>query len=110
LVEPERLAAWQIREQLKHRVTPMNQLYNRRLDDDDDDGDEKEKEKKKKSKKAVSAVQNPRGTQTADFHLGAKERQKIKGTKESLKKSILGSVVEFDETESNVSPDLRPLS
>jgi hypothetical protein len=112
LVQPERLAAWQIQEQLRHRVTPINQLYNRRLDDDDDDDDgDKEKGKKKKSKKAVSAIQNPRGTQKADGgYLGAKERRHLKGTRESLKKSILDSVVQFDETESNLTPAFRRLS
>jgi hypothetical protein len=78
------------------------------LDDDDYDGD---KEKKEKSKKAISAIQNPRGTQTTDGgYLGAKERQNLKGTRESLKKSILGSVVQFDDTESNLSPGFRRLS
>jgi uncharacterized membrane protein YkoI len=113
LARPERLAVWQIREQLKHRVTPVNQLYNRRLDDDDDDDDDDgdKKKKKKKNKKAVSAIQNPRGTQKADGgYLGAKERRNLKVTRESLKKSILDSVVHFDETESNLPPAFRRLS
>jgi hypothetical protein len=88
----------------------MTQLYNRRLDDDDDDDDGDKKEKKKKSKKAVSAVPNPRGTQKTDSGcLGAKERRNLKPSKESLKTSILDSVVQLDETESDFSPGFRRL-
>lgn len=37
LMNPEKLHAWQIRQQLKHRVTPIGSIYNRRLDEDDED-------------------------------------------------------------------------
>ncbi len=40
LLDPEKLHPWQIRQQLKHRVTPIASVYSRRLDDDDDENDQ----------------------------------------------------------------------
>jgi hypothetical protein len=58
LAQPEKLALWQIKEQAKHRATApnvVNNLYNRRLDDDDEDKPKKPKVRRMAPKKVDRA-------------------------------------------------------
>jgi hypothetical protein len=88
LVQPERLAPWQIKQQLKHRITPVGSLYDRRLDDDDDMEDPSlpsafRSPKSKKTKKSVgraAATDNLRGSTK-------EERKKVKADAEKRRSS-----------------------
>jgi hypothetical protein len=114
LAQPEKLAPWQIREQAKHRATAptaVNNLYNRRLDDDDEDKPEKPKVRRTSSKNIVSAVASPRCTQRANgTYVGVEERKKLKKERSTHKNSIIGHVSQFDDSECNLPPAFRNLS
>jgi hypothetical protein len=109
LAQPDRLAPWQIREQQKHRITPMvstGGLYGRRRDDDEDDDDDDIGSKfslpaglAAASKKTVvverkaNMLSNPRGTQkTNGNYIGKNERKNINDARNDVKGSILESM------------------
>eukprot|EP00934_Nitzschia_sp_Nitz4_P002242 Nitzschia sp. Nitz4//scaffold87_size112219//40589//43459//NITZ4_004070-RA/size112219-processed-gene-0.128-mRNA-1//-1//CDS//3329559357//2242//frame0 len=93
LVQPEKLAPWQIKQQLKHRVTPVVSLYNRRLDDDDDEDVPPAFRNSKKSKKAKK-------TKSVDH-------KDPKPDVERKRNAVIGALAKFSSVKGDVPPAFK---